>query len=134
MAGASRAPPEDLNPQDLSHEINRVAYAAKRTSSAKLSFAFRKWPETVVPCREKAVVFTRLSMLIGPVPSRDTGRRFGGAAGNRTRVQSAYYTRVYLHSPCRSPDRINIGRNEGERKAPEDACVLRHACFAGCSG
>ena len=27
----------------------------------------------MVPCREKAVAFTRLSMLIGPMPSRDTG-------------------------------------------------------------
>ena len=108
MPGASRAPPEDLNPQGLSHEINRTAYAARRTSSAKLSFAFRKWPETAVPYREKAVAFTRLSMLIGPMLPRDTGREIGGAAGNRTRVQSAYYARVYLHSPV-EPDPSNIG-------------------------
>ena len=43
-------------------------------------------------------VFTRLSMLIGPSLSGDTRRKIGGAAGNRTRVQSAYYARVYLHS------------------------------------
>lgn len=42
--------------------------------------------------------FTRLSMLIGPVLTGDDPGRIGGAAGNRTRVQSAYYVRVYLHS------------------------------------
>ena len=39
-------------------------------------------------------------MLIGPVN--------GGAAGNRTRVQSAYFARVYLHSRA-SPTPWNIG-------------------------
>ena len=58
-------------------------------------------------------------MLIGPMLPRDTGREIGGAAGNRTRVQSAYYTRVYLHSPGRSPNPFNIGGNVGERKAGE---------------
>ena len=38
-------------------------------------------------------------MLIGPALSRDNSGGFGGAAGNRTRVQSAYFARVYLHSP-----------------------------------
>ena len=38
MPGALRAPPEDLNPQDLG-EKHRTAYAARRTSPAKLSFA-----------------------------------------------------------------------------------------------
>ena len=38
-------------------------------------------------------------MLIGPMLSGDNDRgRIGGAAGNRTRVQSAYFVRVYLHS------------------------------------
>ena len=46
-------------------------------------------------------------MLIGPMLPADNARGIGGAAGNRTRVQSAYYTRVYLHSP--SPDGSNIG-------------------------
>ena len=37
-------------------------------------------------------------MLIGPALPGDTRVKIGGAAGNRTRVQSAYYVRVYLHS------------------------------------
>ena len=37
-------------------------------------------------------------MLIGPSLPSDTWVKIGGAAGNRTRVQSAYYVRVYLHS------------------------------------
>ena len=32
---------------------------------------------------------------------------FGGAAGYRPRVRSAYYERVYVHSP--RGDRVNIG-------------------------
>src|SRR6185437_3742751 len=35
--------------------------------------------------------------------------RVGGAAGNRTRVQSAYSARVYLHSPDESPNALDIG-------------------------
>ena len=46
----------------------------------------------------KQNTFRRLSMLIGPILSGDTRGKNGGAAGNRTRVQSAYYVRVYLHS------------------------------------
>lgn len=38
-------------------------------------------------------------MLIGPMQSHDNLGEIGGAAGNRTRVQSAYYVRVYSHSP-----------------------------------
>jgi hypothetical protein len=37
-------------------------------------------------------------MLIGPALPSDSLGKIGGAAGNRTRVQSAYYVRVYLHS------------------------------------
>jgi len=44
-------------------------------------------------------VFTRPSMLIGPMISADNAGENGGAAGNRTRVRFAYYTRVYRHSP-----------------------------------
>jgi len=36
-------------------------------------------------------------MLIGPLLSGDNPGKIGGAAGNRTRVQSAYCVRVYLH-------------------------------------
>lgn len=54
----------------------------------------------------ESFTFTRLSMLIGPMgsPKRETD---GGAAGNRTRVQFAYYVGVYPHS--RLPGTSNIG-------------------------
>ena len=39
-------------------------------------------------------------MLIGPMLPLDNFGSIGGAAGNRTRVQSAYSVRVYLHSPA----------------------------------
>ncbi len=44
----------------------------------------------------ESFTFTRLSMLIGPIPYKPGN---GGAAGNRTRVQFAYYVGVYPHSP-----------------------------------
>ena len=50
--------------------------------------------------------FTRLSMLIGPILPGDNPEGDGGAAGNRTRVQSAYYARVYLHSRANPTDHI----------------------------
>ena len=46
----------------------------------------------------ESFTFTRLSMLIGPIGPVETEGN-GGAAGNRTRVQSAYYVGVYPHSP-----------------------------------
>ena len=44
-------------------------------------------------------------MLIGPIHPGDNPVKIGGAAGNRTRVQSAYFARVYLHSPGK-PERF----------------------------
>lgn len=41
---------------------------------------------------------------------------FGGVAGYRPRVRSAYYERVYVHSPRR--DKVNIGADFGELKWP----------------
>ncbi len=54
-------------------------------------------PITVVAHRDKANSFRRSSILFRPhvPPTRD----FGGAAGYRPRVRSAYYLRVYVHSP-----------------------------------
>lgn len=57
-------------------------------------------------------------MLIGPMQSQITWERFGGAAGNRTRVQSAYYVRVYPHSSAeagRVEYRVRRARREGSR-------------------
>jgi hypothetical protein len=54
-------------------------------------------PISVVPHRDKAFLFTRSSILFRPLtPSNE--REFGGAAGYRPRVRSAYYRRVYVHS------------------------------------
>ena len=86
-----------LRHQGFRFEIYRTAYAARRTSSAKLSFAVSLIARNGGQGREKANTFRRLSMLIGPKLTGDTREGFGGAAGNRTRVQSAYYVRVYLH-------------------------------------
>ncbi len=55
-------------------------------------------PITVVPHRDKANPFRRSSILFRP-RSPPNERGFGGAAGYRPRVRSAYYERVYVHSP-----------------------------------
>ena len=55
-----------LRHQGFRSEIHRVAYAARRTSSAKLSFAVSLTARNGGQGREKANTFRRLSMLIGP--------------------------------------------------------------------
>ena len=56
------------------------------------------WADTVAPSRNKANPFRRSSILFRPLnPSNE--RVFGGVAGYRPRVRSAYYERVYVHSP-----------------------------------
>jgi len=47
------------------------------------------------PTPRESNAFTRLSILFGP---KAKVKPCGGAAGNRTRVQFAYYTHVYPHS------------------------------------
>ena len=61
-------------------------------------------PISVVPHRDKAIPFRRPSILFRPhnPPIKD----FGGAAGYRPRVRSAYYERVYVHSPVAGTLRI----------------------------
>ena len=68
-------------------------------------------------------------MLIGPAmsPPITRGGGVGGAAGNRTRVQSAYYVRVYLHIP-EKPDKKNIGaitRQEKVQSSISGPCDLQ---------
>ena len=81
----------------LKFSIFRTAYAA-RAIGALLSFATSFFvPITVVTHRDKAYLFRRSSILFRP---HDPQRRiFGGDAGYRPRVRSAYYKRVYVHSP-----------------------------------
>ncbi len=66
MAGLPRAPPEDLNPPGLGRMSTGPHYAARRTSSAKLSFAFRNGPLRWPNPRESNT-FTRPSKLVGPM-------------------------------------------------------------------
>ena len=66
LPGPLRAPPEDLNPPDFIPSALAPHYAAMAYSSAKLSFAVSLMARNGEPRRDKAYVFTRLSMLIGP--------------------------------------------------------------------
>src|SRR6476661_2802661 len=83
------------------------------------------------PGRAKAVFFTRPSMLVGPMlaPPITRGRN-GGAAGNRTRVRSAYYKRVYRHSPgepeqdqYRASTPVRQGRNTPQSRVGRPVAV-----------
>ena len=75
-----------------------TAYAAIAIG-ALLSFATSlNVPITVVTHRDKANPFRRSSILFRP-QALQTKEKFGGVAGYRPRVRSAYYERVYVHSP-----------------------------------
>lgn len=97
VARCLRTPPYAARRKDLSFGVV-TAYAATATG-ARLSFATVQFrPITVAPSRDKANPFRRSSILFRPpLPAND--RAVGGAAGYRPRVRSAYYERVYVHSP-----------------------------------
>ncbi len=83
-------------------------------------------PITVVPHRNKANPFRRSSILFRPrSPSNE--REFGGAAGYRPRVRSAYYERVYVHSPeGQSLYRQDGGDCKGGKRGEPRFGVVRH--------
>ena len=81
----------------LKGSVPPVAYAAIATG-ARLSFAIVQFsPITVADSRDKANTFRRSSILFRPHDPQT--KDVGGAAGYRPRVRSAYYARVYVHSP-----------------------------------
>ena len=81
----------------LKGSVPPVAYAAIATG-ARLSFAIVQFsPITVADSRDKANPFRRSSILFRPHDPQT--KDVGGAAGYRPRVRSAYYERVYVHSP-----------------------------------
>ncbi len=91
-----RTPPYAARRKDLSFGLV-TAYAATATG-ARLSFAIvLVSPITVADSRDKANPFRRSSILFRPHDPQT--RDIGGAAGYRPRVRSAYYERVYVHSP-----------------------------------
>ena len=100
LPGPLPAPPDAAKTPGLQVETRRVAYAARRTSPAKLSFAFSLKPETVGQAGRKQHLYTSVDADRPRISPPKRGKEFGGAAGNRTRVQSAYFVRVYPHSPA----------------------------------
>ena len=108
VARCLRTPPYAARRKGLSFGLV-TAYAATATG-ARLSFAIvLVGPITVVPRRDKATPFRRSSILFRPHDPQM--KEFGGAAGYRPRVRSAYYERVYVHSSLRN--RVNIGVRQG---------------------
>ena len=92
-----RTPPNAAKREELKFSILRTAYAASAIG-ALLSFATSlNVPITVVTHRNKANPFRRSSILFRPHGPQM--RDVGGDAGYRPRVRSAYYERVYVHSP-----------------------------------
>jgi len=92
-----RTPPHAARREDLV-SATRTAYAARAIAGARLLLAtVQIGPITVVPHRDKAIP---LYTFVDPVSAPSAPNRVvGGAAGYRPRVRSAYYERVYVHSP-----------------------------------
>ena len=98
-----------LRHQGFRFEIHRTAYAARRTSSAKLSFAVSLTARNGGQGREKANTFRRLSMLIGPKltgdnPEKDLVEPPGIAPGSSPLITCAF---IPIVRP--KPDKLNIG-------------------------
>ena len=106
VARCLRTPPDLARGLGLKSATG-TAYAAIAIAGARLSFAIvLVGPITVVPRRDKANPFRRSSILFRP---RDPQMKdIGGAAGYRPRVRSAYYERVYVHSPQGDTSDIEI--------------------------
>ena len=120
VARCLRTPPYAARRKGLSFGL-ATAYAATATG-ARLSFAIVLFsPVTVADSRDKANPFRRSSILFRPPePEHILKRRtpqwcFGGAAGYRPRVRSAYYERVYVHSPRRDLTYILARQPLGKR-------------------
>ena len=115
VARCLRTPPYAAKRKGLV-SATRTAYAARAIAGARLSLATVMFgPITVVPHRAKAFTFRRSSILFRPRPP--PMRVSGGAAGYRPRVRSAYYVRVYRHSPgC--PRHRQHRRSGALRQAP----------------
>ena len=112
-----RTPLRPAGPR-LSFPTFGTAYAATAIG-ALLSFATSlSGSITATPHRAKANIFRRPSILFRPHTNRQMNDIFGGVAGYRPRVRSAYYMRVYYHSSRRNT--LYIGRidmiEKGERR------------------
>ncbi len=107
VARCLRTPPYAARRKGLDFGLV-TAYAATATG-ARLSFAIvLVGPITVVPRRDKANPFRRSSILFRPHDPQM--KDVGGAAGYRPRVRSAYYERVYVHSPEGQTKHKRVGR------------------------
>ena len=99
MAGPLAAPPQELIPEDLSvrnqpNRITRRGGLLQRSYRSQLENGPIRWART----GESSPLYTSVDASRPRTARRYTGGN-GGAAGNRTRVRSAYYKRVYRHSP-----------------------------------
>ncbi len=97
VARCLRTPPYAARRKGLDFGLV-TAYAATATG-ARLSFAIVLFgPVRWHPAETKLTPLDVRRSYFGPmIPKR---RIFGGAAGYRPRVRSAYYERVYVHSSC----------------------------------
>ena len=93
-----------------------------------MSFAIVQFsPITVADSRDKANTFRRSSILFQPhLPPNE--RVFGGAAGYRPRVRSAYYARVYVHSP-EGHDKYRNNFQKGKGASTHLAKLIPHFCI-----
>ena len=119
-----RTPPYAARRKDLV-SATRTAYAARAIAGARLSFAIVLFsPVTVADSRDKANPFRRSSILFRPHDPQT--KDVGGAAGYRPRVRSAYYERVYVHSPRRNTLEVSEPGRSFNAKARGILRALHH--------
>ncbi len=127
LAGPLAAPPEDLNPQDLSwnyrNRITRRQRIPQRSYRSQLENGPIRWART----SESSLLYTSVDASRPHDARRNTGGN-GGAAGNRTRVRSAYYKRVYRHirsKPRLDQYRASVARFKGATRVSRQPPPVR---------
>ena len=126
MAGALRAPPEELIPQDLSvrnqpNRITRRGGLLQRSYRSQLENGPIRWAKT-----GKSILFTRPSMLVGPAAPADNAVRDlveppGIAPGSGPLITGAFIAIVRAN-----PDMTDIGSQPSRSKgAASSASILQ---------
>ena len=115
-----RTPPEAARRQDLI-SATRTAYAARAIAGARLSLAIVLFgPITVVPHRDKAILFTRSSILFRPHRPPMNGVLVeppGTAPGSDPLITGAFMSIVGF-----DPDGTNLGVRRDENKRRSGRC------------
>ena len=110
VARCLRTPPEAAKPQDLSFGLLAALRGEGHRSTVVIGNCTVWTDNGGTSPSESLHLYTSVDPISAPRSLQDgprNGGEVGGAAGYRPRVRSAYYVRVYRHSP--RGDEVNIG-------------------------